>query len=274
MTLPTTATLLRWAARMFGSDVARHVFEPLIADWQHEAASAPTSMARRLAHLRGALAFVASAALVVARGSIRAAGPVRRATVQVAQGLLVIGLVQGLYSAFNGASATAAWAIASSSALSVLPAFAVGASRRQRRFARAWQALLVVTVFTLLAQCAVLTPMWPWILSARDTTTSWHLGWQLYLLVASVLPGVLGVAIARVCSRRAAPSELYGFMGAFPVWAWGSFYSAMPPGVTAIVAAIITVWAWNVINEEHARRAQHRERIARYRRLASRSTGP
>lgn len=272
MTPPGTRAL-RFARRWFGRAAADRVFEPLIADWQHEAADAPSDRARVAAHVRGGLTFAASGLLVVVRGAEPATRHARRAASRVMLGLLVMGLLQGLLRAFTGASTTAAWAIAVASALSVLPAFAVGVSRRQRRFARAWQPLLAVTVFTLLAQMAVLTLTWPWILSARDTATSWHLAWQVYLLVASVLPGVLGVAMARVCSRRAAAPELFGFMGAFPMWAWGDFYSALPPGAAAVFAAFMTVWARNVINEDHRGRAQHQARVARYRRLAARPTG-
>lgn len=264
---------LHLARRWFGRAAADRVFEPLIADWQHDAASAPNDMARAIAHLRGALAFLASGALVVARSGVPAAGPVRRATVQVTQGLLVIAVLQGCYGAFNGASATAAWAIASSSALSVLPAFTVGASRRQRRFARAWRPLFGVTVFTLLAQMAVLTLTWPGIVSVRETPVSSHWGWQLHLLIASVLPGALGVAMACVCSRRAAAAERLGLSGAFPMIAWSDLYGDRPPLMSAIVAVVITAWAWKVILDDRARRARHRARIARYRRLASRPAG-
>ena len=29
-------TLVRWAARLFGGEIAERVFAPLVADWQHE----------------------------------------------------------------------------------------------------------------------------------------------------------------------------------------------------------------------------------------------
>lgn len=267
----TQPRLLRLARRWFGRAAADRVFEPLIADWQHEAADAPPGQARAIAHTRGALAFATSGLLVVVRGAEPMTHHASRASRRVLLGVVFIGLLHGVYRGFNGASTAAVAAIAVSSALSVLPALTVGVTR-QRRFARAWRLLLLVTALTLLAQAVLLTLAWPWILSVLETPTEAHWLWRLHLLVATGLPGVLGIMAARACSRRHAAPELFSLLHMFPIWAWNdlfSSYRASLPVMSAIAGVVFTVWAVNVARQEVARRAGSRARIAQARRLPS-----
>jgi hypothetical protein len=271
MSPAAAASVLRWATRLFGRDAAARVFEPLIADWQHEAAEAPHRRARALAHVRGALAFAANGAIVVVRGAEPMTRHASRASWRVLMGVLFVGLLQGVFRGFKCASTAAAVTIAVSCALSVLPALTVGVTR-QRRFARAWRPLLLVTLFTLLAQVGMLTLAWPWIVSAVETPAQLHWVWRWHLLLASVLPGVLGIAAARVCSRHHAAPEMFHLVNMYPIWAWSDLYNSYGesvPGLSALAGLVFTVWAVNVIRKEHARRAQHQARVARYRRLPS-----
>ena len=48
--------LLAFASRWFDEQTVASVFQPLVADWQHESAAA-TGVARVLANIRGRLAF-------------------------------------------------------------------------------------------------------------------------------------------------------------------------------------------------------------------------
>jgi hypothetical protein len=264
--------LLRWTARAFGRAAADRVFEPLLADWQRDAAEAPSAFARAVAHVGGALAFATSGMLVVARGPRRAIPHAARAAGGVVAAAFLFGLVQGFRHGYKGAPDTAAL-IAASCALSVLPAFAVAITRRQRRYARAWRLLLLVTLFALLAQGVLLVHAWPSILAARPTATPVPWVWRLQILATGVLPGLLGVTMARTCSRRTSAPEFFGFLWLFPLLAWSDLfspYAAPVPVMSAVLAIIITVWTRNVINEEHTRRAQHQTRVSRYRRLAAR----
>lgn len=246
-----------------------------MADWQHEAAHAQAAHDRALINARWALAFATSSVLVVVRGAQPVTRHATRAATRVLIGVVVVGLLQGVFRALKGASTTAAAVIAVSGALSVLPALVTGVTR-QRRFARVWRPLLLVTALTLLAQAVLLALAWPWILSALETPTEAHWLWRLHLLLATGLPGVLGIAAARACSRPHAAPELFSLSNMFPVWAWSDLfnsYRASLPVMSAIAGVVFTVWTVNVIRQDVTRRAQHRARVARYRRLATRPTG-
>ncbi len=259
--------VLRLARRWFGRAAANRVFEPLIADWQHEADEAPHHRARALAHVRGAFTFATSGLLVVVRGDAPITHRASRASRRVLMGVLFMGLLQGLFRGFKGASQAAAITIAFSCALSVLPALTVGVTR-QRRFARAWQPLLLVTVFTLLAQAGMLTLGWPWIASAVDTPAQLHWVWRWHLLLASVLPGMLGIAAARACSRRHAAPEMFQMLGTYPIWAWSDLYNShgdSVPGLSAVAGLVLTIWALTVMRQDRARR--NRATMARVRRV-------
>ena len=274
MTLPR---LLRLARRWFGRAAADRVFEPLIADWQHNAAEAPSAFAQALAHVRGGVAFATSGMLVVARGPRRVMPLAARAAGSVLAVAFLAGLVQGLRHGSTGASGASVSLslIAVSCALSVLPAVTAAISRRRRRYARAWRRLLLVTVFALLAQGTVLIKAWPLILAARPTPTPVPWVWPLQILATGVLPGLLGVIVARTCSRRTSAPAFFGFLCLFPLLAWSDLfspYAAPVPVMSAVLAIIIMVWTRNVINEEHTRRAQ--TKTARSRRLASRLAPP
>ncbi len=272
-TLPSR--LLRLARRWFGGHAATRVFEPLVADWQHEAAHAQAAHDRALINARWALAFATSSVLVVVRGAQPVTRHATRAATRVLIGVVVVGLLQGVFRALKGASTTAAAVIAVSGALSVLPALVTGVTR-QRRFARSWRPLALATLLTLVAQAFVLSLGWPWMASALETPAETHWVWRPYLLLASVLPGALGIAAARGCSRRHAAPELFSLLSMYPMLAWSdlfSSYRASVPTMSAIVGLIYTVWAVNVIRQDVARRAQHRARVARNLRLAARPTG-
>lgn len=60
-------TVLRWAARLFGAEMAARVFQPLVADWQRERQAAATAPRRVMRDLSGMAALVATAAQVAAR---------------------------------------------------------------------------------------------------------------------------------------------------------------------------------------------------------------
>lgn len=270
-TLPSR--LLRLARRWFGRHAATRVFEPLVADWQHEAAHVQTAHDRALITARWALAFATSSVLVVAGGGEPVTRHAIRATLRILLGALVFGALHGAFRGFEGASVTAAAITAVSAALSVLPSMAVGISRQRHRFARGWRPLLLVTLAAFLAQLVIFTLAWPWIVAALSSPAHVHWGARLHLLVASALPGVLGVAMARVCSRRLRASELQAFMMAYPMWAWGDVAGGRPPAMSVLMGVVIAVWARNVIQQERTRRAQHRARVARNLRLAARPTG-
>ena len=268
MTLPR---LLRLVRRWFGRAAADRVFEPLLADWQRDATEAPSAFARAMAHVRGALAFATSGMLVVARGPRRAMPHAARAAGGVVAAAFLFGLVQGFRHGYKGAPDTAAL-IAVSCALSVLPGVAAAITRRQRRYARAWRPLLLVTVFALLAQGFVLSQAWPSMLAARPWPAPVPWVWPLLILAAGVLPGVLGVSMARACSRRTSAPELFGVVCLFPLLAWSDLfspYAAPVPVMSTVLGVIIAVWARNVIHEEHTRRAQYQTRFARERRPPS-----
>ena len=276
MTLPR---LLRLARRWFGRAAADRVFEPLIADWQRDAAEAPSAFAQAMAHVRGALSFAANGLGVVARGPRRALPLAARAAGSVLAVAFLVGLVQGLRHGSTGASGASdslSWSlIAVSCALSVLPAVTAAISRRRRRYARAWRRLLVVTVFALLAQVVLLVQTWPLIVDARQSPTPVPWVWPLHILTVGVLPGVVGVVMARACSRRTSAPELFGVVCLLPLLAWSDLfspYAAPVPVMSSVLGVIITVWARNVIHEEHTRRAQ--TKTARSRRLASHLAPP
>lgn len=65
------APLLDWTARVFGDDVAARVFAPLIADWQHDAASAATRTRRLLAFSRGVWSLARTSAAVSTTLAVR-----------------------------------------------------------------------------------------------------------------------------------------------------------------------------------------------------------
>lgn len=57
--------ILRWTARTFGDDAAIRVFEPLVADWQRQwHTGGRTSAGRRVAAVRGGIAFVRTCLIV------------------------------------------------------------------------------------------------------------------------------------------------------------------------------------------------------------------
>ena len=93
MTLLGTS-IVRWATRAFGQDVATRVFEPLLADWQRELLMTPSVRGRVRAWLAGAVAVLRCTIAV----GIRAAAPRVEDWprlghgVAVAAGFLVLGI--------------------------------------------------------------------------------------------------------------------------------------------------------------------------------------
>lgn len=93
MTLLGTS-IVRWATRAFGQDVATRVFEPLLADWQRELLMTPSVLGRVRAWLAGAVAVLRCTIAV----GIRAAAPRVEDWprlghgVAVAAGFLVLGI--------------------------------------------------------------------------------------------------------------------------------------------------------------------------------------
>lgn len=57
MRRPTATAILGWTARIFGKDAATRVFEPLLADYEHELALASTRWRRRLVTVRWSVAL-------------------------------------------------------------------------------------------------------------------------------------------------------------------------------------------------------------------------
>lgn len=85
------------AAGVFGADVAARVFEPLVADWMQESASAPTRAQRALSQAQG-WAALSTASLRVA---VRLAVPRRDDTPRIRRGFAVLAAYAGLGAALQ-----------------------------------------------------------------------------------------------------------------------------------------------------------------------------
>lgn len=145
----TLLRLLRLARRWFGRAEATRVFEPLIADWQHDAAEAPHGRRRAIAHVRGALAFAATL-LQMAIHSATASLSVRRLLGRTTFWSAVFSL-DAIADARHLPWATAGIAVLVS-VTSWLPVVAMGAMWQSGRYARLWQVGLGIT-----AVCALVS---------------------------------------------------------------------------------------------------------------------
>jgi hypothetical protein len=162
MTFPL---LLRLARRWFGRQAAARVVEPLLADWQHEQLAARTIVERVRVQASGWTA--AAATLVRLTFEPTETSPLRQ---RVLRQVL-------LWSAILSAEAIAdarsqAWLQAGVSVLvstvSWLPAVSMLALWQSRRYAREWQAGLVLTVTSTLTILALTGWVQPRLAVSRD----------------------------------------------------------------------------------------------------------
>lgn len=164
MTLPGT-TLLRLSRRWLGRDTTARMIEPLLADWQHEQLAARTLVERARVQASGWTA--AAATLVRLTFEPTETSPLRQ---RVLRQVL-------LWSAILSAEAIAdargqAWLQAGVSVLvstvSWLPAVSMLALWHSRRYAREWQAGLVLTVTSTLTILALTGWVQPRLAVSRD----------------------------------------------------------------------------------------------------------
>lgn len=144
MTSPASAPrLLRLARRWFGRATAARVFEPLIADWQHEWLAAGSRARRLLAWWSGAAATaIAIATLVVTttRTSQTLRALLRQMAIPAALNALFL---------FNSSARHVPWTVAAvwtlTAVVSLLPMGVTAAMWKSRRYARMWDIGLGIT---------------------------------------------------------------------------------------------------------------------------------
>lgn len=215
---------LHLARRWFGRAAAARVFEPLIADWQHEAAQAPPGRARVVAHIRGSAAVATSCVLVALRVGL-ASTHARRVGARAAVTIVGAALAHAWF--HRDYPAAVATAMTATDALTFVPLALLTALRLERRFARAWRPLVAATALAVVGQAAVVGWLKPWAyaraLAAAGATLDTPLHWPLPALVRHglhdtaiaaetygrvtavaviVLSALLALAIQRGGSRR------------------------------------------------------------------------
>lgn len=202
MRQPSTK-LVRWSARVFGSDVAERVFAPLVADWAHELREAGSRLARLRAWVHGATAF-ASCTAAVGLGSAR---PERRDWPAFGRGLLTSAafLIAGcvtLFIPFSTWWANRGWAfaplafallptmIALSLPFALLPGALVLGSRASG--AGAWRARVAVGTAVLLVTGAL------WTVQARVIPATTSRFQQALLAGSPTTPEALNAPVLRL----------------------------------------------------------------------------
>ena len=158
--------LVRLARRWFGRAAATRVFEPLIADWQHEQLAARTFVERARVQASGWTAAVTTLARLTLEPT--ETSPLRHRV------LRQILLWSALFSAEAIADARGqAWLQAGVSVLvstvSWLPALSMRALWHSRRYAREWQAVFLLTVASTVTVLALTGWIQPRVAVSRGT---------------------------------------------------------------------------------------------------------
>lgn len=154
MTLPQ---LRRGLRAWFGSRAMARVFDPLLADWAREADRAVHALPRAITHARWAAALMSSGLRVwitTRSGTDAARRVVRHTTVLVA--------VLTLWTLFGGRGESLARLLTGTLAQMALvaPVIAIYATRRERRFARAWRAGLTIAIAAVFVQAGLTLLAW------------------------------------------------------------------------------------------------------------------
>ncbi len=192
----TLRQLRRALQAWFGSRAMARVFDPLLADWAREADRAVHALPRAITHARWTAALMASGLRVwiTTRSGTDAARRVVRRTA-----VLVVGLT--LWTLFGNRDESPVRLLTGSLAQLALisPLIAIYATRRERRFARAWPLGLAIALAAVTVQTGL--TMLAWLVSEPPPTAGlpltgvrpWPLHAALGVLTLSTSAGAVSV---------------------------------------------------------------------------------
>lgn len=245
MTLPQ---LRRGLRAWFGPQAMARVFEPLLADWAREAGATARGLPCAIMHARWTIALVSCGFrvwVITPSGTEAARRVVRHTSVLV--------MMLTLWVLFGNRGESMARLLTGSLAQIALiaPVIAIYATRRERRFARAWRAGLAIAIAAVSAQAGLTLLAWLVGTPSQPATASlalpgvrpWPLHAVLMALTASTSTGALSVFRRGGRRRLDLPTTLLGLSPIVTVVGVATLASVSPVGGRVTATRMVVLMA-------------------------------